>query len=188
MTGRGVKNYYPDEYWDFSKTGDENAQIYLEKCAKAGRTPKFPQFAGEPGYWKMLIDFKMYDNDGNGAPQRPVRPDVNMDEARRVLDEYKGGHAKLPVAKDVAREFLAEYRGRYDGEVISWFAHLQKATRPAWPLLLVAHLVFLCQKIERADKRMPGRTPEYVQLGVDFTPDKSVPELLETIGKFMNEE
>ena len=49
-------------------------------------------------------------------------------------------------------------------------------------------LVFLCQKIERADKRMPGRTPEYVQLGVDFTPDKSVSELLETIGKFMNEE
>lgn len=110
QTGKKIKNFYPSEYWDYSKSGDENAQIYLEKCAESGRIPKFPQFAGESGYWKTLIDFKMYDNNGNGAPQRAVTPDVNLTEARRVLDEYKGGHRTLPVAQDVVKDFIEWYR------------------------------------------------------------------------------
>ena len=113
--GEKIKNFYPSEYWDFSKSGDENAQIYLEKCAESRRIPKFPQFAGESGYWKTLIDFKMYDNNGNGAPQRPVTPDVNLTEARRVLDEYKGGHRTLPVAQDVVKEFIEWYRNNRTG-------------------------------------------------------------------------
>ena len=48
--GRKIANFDPSEYWDFSKTGDENAQIYLAKCREDGRTPKFPQFQGYPGY------------------------------------------------------------------------------------------------------------------------------------------
>lgn len=119
-TGKKIdKQYYPADYWDETKTGDENAQIYLDMCRKSGRNPKFPKFAGESGYWKMLIDFRMYDNEGNYAPQRPVRPDINMDEARRVLDEYRGGHNKLPVARDVVEQFMAEYREKHaeDGEI-----------------------------------------------------------------------
>lgn len=41
--GTKIENYDPAEYWDFSKTGDENAQIYLEKCRADGRTPKFAE-------------------------------------------------------------------------------------------------------------------------------------------------
>ena len=119
QTGEKIKNFYPSEYWDYSKSGDENAQIYLEKCAESRRIPKFPQFAGESGYWKTLIDFKMYDNNGNGAPQRPVTPDVNLTEARRVLDEYKGGHRTLPVAQDVVQEFVEWYRENRTGNEAS---------------------------------------------------------------------
>ncbi len=111
-TGKGVKNFQPSEYWDYSKTGDENAQIYLEKCREAGRVPKFPQYQNYPGYWKMLIDFKMYDNDGNGSPQRAVRPDYNLSEAKRIMNEYTGGHQNLPVAHDVVRDFVKEYQGK----------------------------------------------------------------------------
>ena len=111
-TGRGVKNFQPSEYWDYSKTGDENAQIYLEKCREAGRVPKFPQYQNYPGYWKMLIDFKMYDNEGNGSPQRAVRPDYNLSEANRIMKEYTGGHQNLPVAHDVVRDFVKEYQGK----------------------------------------------------------------------------
>lgn len=107
-TGRGVKNFQPSEYWDYSKTGDENAQTYLEKCREAGRVPKFPQYQNYQGYWKMLIDFKMYDNEGNGSPQRPVRPDFNLSEAGRIMKEYTGGHQNLPVAHDVVRDFVKE--------------------------------------------------------------------------------
>lgn len=109
---RKISNFDPSEYWDFTKTGDENAQIYLEKCRKNGRTPKFPQFKDYPGYWKLLIDFKMYDNDGVGSPQDVVRPDFNEAEAQNILQAYEGGHRKLPVAQDVVEEFVSKYEGK----------------------------------------------------------------------------
>ena len=110
IDGSKVKNYDPSEYWDFTKSGDENARIYLEKCRKEGRIPKFPQFQGYPGYWKLLTDFKMYDNDGIGSPQEVVRPTFEMDAANEILNEYKGGHRSFPVAKDVVEDFVNEYK------------------------------------------------------------------------------
>lgn len=107
---RKIKNFDPSEYWRFDKTGEENAQIYLEKCKADGRIPKFPQFQSYEGYWKLLIDFKMYDNDGVGSPQTTVTPDFNMEECNRILNEYRGGHRNFPVAKSVVDRFVSEYK------------------------------------------------------------------------------
>lgn len=109
---RKIKNYDPSEYWDFTKSGDENAQIYLEKCREDGRIPKFPQFQGYPGYWKLLIDFKMYDNDSVGSPQEVVKPIFNTEASEKILREYKGGHKSFPVAKDVVEDFVKEYKSK----------------------------------------------------------------------------
>ena len=112
-------NFYPIDYWDYSKTGDENAATYLRMCEEDGRIPKFEQFlttdedghwVAPSGYWKMLIDFKMYDNDGKGAPQQTVQPNFNMEEAVRVLNEYEGGANTLPVAQDIVDRFVADYK------------------------------------------------------------------------------
>ena len=113
--GRKIKNFAPSEYWDYSKSGDENAQTYLEMCKADGRIPKFPQFAHYEGYWKLLIDFKMYDNNGVGVPQRAVRPDFDMKAAEKILNEYEGGHRSFPVAEDVVDDFVAEYKGEHPG-------------------------------------------------------------------------
>ena len=128
--GRLVKdkatNYMPNEYWDFSKSGKENAEAYLKMCAENNKRPKFYKFldydgkgtyslkadGSTDGYWKLLIDFKMYDNDGFGSPQRAVTPTFNMDEARTMLDEYKGGHASYPVAHGVVDKFVSQYEGK----------------------------------------------------------------------------
>lgn len=118
-------NYSPNAYWDYTKTGKENAEAYLRMCAEDGRRPKFAKLlvdngdgsyslqadGSTDGYWKLLIDFKMYDNDGNGSPQLPVQPSFNMEQAKRMLTEYKGGHAAYPVAQDIVDEFVSEYRG-----------------------------------------------------------------------------
>lgn len=117
-------NFYPIDYWDYSKSGDENAATYLRMCEEDDRVPKFEQFLSKDadghwvapsGYWKMLIDFKMYDNDGVGAPQRAVTPEFNMDEAMRVLDEYEGGANELPVAQDIVDRFVNEISGKAEG-------------------------------------------------------------------------
>lgn len=116
---RKIKDFMPSEYWDYSKSGDENAQIYLEKCKADGRIPKFPQFAQYDGYWKLLIDFKMYDNNGVGSPQTQVMPNFDMESANRILNEYEGGHRSFPVAKDIVAEFVAEYKKEHPQEQYS---------------------------------------------------------------------
>lgn len=105
-----IKNYDPSEYWDSTKSGNENAQIYLEKCRAEGRIPKFPQFATYDGYWKLLIDFKMYDNDGNFSAQEEVRPEFDMEAAERILGEYEGGHRQYKPVESVVDDFIAEYK------------------------------------------------------------------------------
>ena len=116
-------NYMPNTYWDFNKSGKENAEKYLEMCAENNRRPKFSHllvdngdgsYSLQPdgstdGYWKTLIDFKMYNNEGIGVPQNPVTPDFNMEEAQRMLNEYTGGHTKFPVAKDIVEEFVSKH-------------------------------------------------------------------------------
>lgn len=116
-------NYMPNTYWDFTKSGKENAETYLKMCAENNRKPKFSHllvdnqngsYSLQPdgstdGYWKTLIDFKMYNNEGIGVPQNPVVPKFNMDEAKRMLSEYNGGHEKFPVAKDIVEAFVNKH-------------------------------------------------------------------------------
>lgn len=130
--GRMVKdkatNYMPNEYWDFSKSGKENAEAYLKMCAENNKRPKFYKLldydgngtyslkkdGSTDGYWKLLIDFKMYDNNGKGSPQTPVIPQFNMGEATKMLDEYKGGHEKYPIAYDVVDKFVEQYNADHN--------------------------------------------------------------------------
>lgn len=120
-------NYMPNEYWDFSKTGKENAEEYLRMCFRDGKRPKFYKFldrnsdgsfslkqdGSTDGYWKLLIDFKMYDNDGVGSPQTAVRPDFNMEQVYRMLNEYEGGHQNFPVAQGIVDEFVDNYKKKH---------------------------------------------------------------------------
>ena len=150
-TGRKAKkNLEPvgaEGYWDFNKSGKENAEAYLALCKKNGLIPKFSQFlvdngngsyslqpdGSTDGYWKLLIDFKMYDNDGVGSPQTVVTPNVNMPEAIRILNEYDlkrvqpgsknpnlntpavemADNNSLPVAQPVVDRFVEEYKANH---------------------------------------------------------------------------
>lgn len=112
-----VGNFYPMDYWDFSVSGDENAKTYLRMCEEQGRIPKFDNFltkdkeghwVAPSGYWKTLIDFKMYDNNGVGVPQRVVTPTFDDAVNQRILDEYEGDHNKYSPKMDIVNEFIRE--------------------------------------------------------------------------------
>lgn len=138
-------NYMPNEYWDFGKTGKENAEAYLELCARNNKRPKFYKLlqnngdgsyslkddGSTDGYWKLLIDFKMYDNEGNGSPQISVKPDFNMEESRRMLDDYRGGHSSFPVANGIVEQFVSEYKESHKGIQFSDRDPTAEATRAA---------------------------------------------------------
>ena len=153
----GKKDDYGNGYWDFDKTGKENAEKYLELCYKNGLIPVFPQFlvkgddghyylqpdGSTDGYWKLLIDVKMYDNEGKGAPQRRVTPNVNMPQAYRVIKSYDLSREQpgentppvrmkdnnsLPVAQPVVDRIVEELRER--GEIDDRSAIAQNASTP----------------------------------------------------------
>ncbi len=145
-TGRPKKapvgNIMPNEYWDFSKSGRENAQIYLDYINENNYIPKFdsvldkvdgkyvlPEGAVGDGYFKLLIDFKMYNNEGVGTPQKPVLPDFNMPYIEQMLEDYKGGHQSFPVAHDVVQEFLEIKRNKTEVSL-----SLSDANQPPAPM------------------------------------------------------
>lgn len=125
--GFEMDELYSIDYWDYSKTGKENAEEYLRLCAEQKRRPVFYNFlvdngdgsyslqpdGSTDGYWKSLVDFKMYDNDGVGSPQELVRPNFNMNEAHRVLEEYDENPNELPVADEIVEQFVSEYKGNH---------------------------------------------------------------------------
>ena len=56
------------------KHGDAKtaANEYLEWCKKKNFIPKFNEFAWHENYYKLLVDFTTYDNNGNASPQGAV--------------------------------------------------------------------------------------------------------------------
>lgn len=58
----------------------EFEDVFLKECAKHKLQPRFDRFKGEEGYYKLLIDYKLFDKDGNILPQEVVRPDFNLEE------------------------------------------------------------------------------------------------------------
>ena len=122
--GFEMEELYSIDYWDFSKSGKENAEKYLKLCAEQKRRPVFYNFlvdngdgsyslqpdGSTDGYWKSLVDFKMYDNNGVGAPQKLVQPNFNMEEAYKVLEAYDEDPNELPVADEIVEKFVKEYK------------------------------------------------------------------------------
>ena len=127
---KAESNIDPLSYWDYKVNGEANTRKYLQLCAEQKIVPKFRQFLTDngdgtwslpegtderstnirEGYWKTLIDFKMYDNNGIGAPQVEVEPNFNMDKAMEILGEYDGSHRELPQSREAAEEFVEQYK------------------------------------------------------------------------------
>lgn len=78
LTEKQAGQIFPYEYWDKSLTyaeADKNGDRFLEYCATMGIIPRFSgkdssgksvgygDFTKDKGYWKLLIDRPMYDNE-----------------------------------------------------------------------------------------------------------------------------
>lgn len=135
FTKRTKSNIPVSAYWDWNATGRQNAQAYLDLINKRGMTPLFPsvlEYEGGKeittkkgvhrgyeggkwvlpkgklgdGYFKLLIEQKMYDNQGRGAEQMPVKPNFNMEAARKLATNYTDSINSFPVAEDVVDDFM----------------------------------------------------------------------------------
>ena len=88
-----------DFYGDLQKTNDprQTAENYKNECKKRGYLPKFDKFASHPNYYKLLVDFRVYDKNGNYAPQGEVK--LNLPENYSKLVE-----ASLAESQDTSNK------------------------------------------------------------------------------------
>ena len=105
---------FPFEYWDTSlnlDNADENGRRFARYCESLGLTPRFSQFAEDTGYWKLLIDRRMYNRDG--SYHHPKVIDVTSvsigDVATSVSQAKYGDPAKTDAAvKDLINDIKAQ--------------------------------------------------------------------------------
>ena len=76
-----INKYHPKNKVEF-------VEAFLKECKRQGKIPRYAEFlnvdangdyAYREGYHKLLVDFKMFDKDGNILPQGNIAP--NLDEA-----------------------------------------------------------------------------------------------------------
>ena len=94
LTKDQAEQVFPYEYWDKTSTrenADVNGQRFVEYCDALGLVPRFSQFKDVPGYWKLLIDRKMYDNnilndDGSVKEYGKYRDQKVVDVTKAKMD------------------------------------------------------------------------------------------------------
>lgn len=109
-----------DFYGDLAKTNDPRttAENYKRECRERGYLPKFDDFASHPNYYKLLIDFRVYDNKGNYAPQGAVQmkfPDNFNEIVGESLREAQDTSARLDASmegllSDIRKELNIEHK------------------------------------------------------------------------------
>lgn len=92
-----AKQVFPYEYWDTSlnlEDADQNGRNFVEYCAEIGLTPRFEKFKNLPGYWKLLIDRRMYNRDGTyHHPSVIDATNVDIGDVARSVGTAKYGEA-----------------------------------------------------------------------------------------------
>lgn len=85
------------------------ADIYIEACDRWGYEPKFFEFANEQAYYKVLIDFAVYDKDGNYTPQEAIKfrvPDNVVELISEALAEDEAiNDAKMRETDPIIKEW-----------------------------------------------------------------------------------
>lgn len=75
----------------------EFVDFFLKVCKEKGLVPRFSQFlnidengdfAYRKGYYKLLLDFKLFDENGNILPQKPVVANFDDEFNKSILDKY----------------------------------------------------------------------------------------------------
>lgn len=98
---------------------------FLKVCEERGLRPRFSDFLNTnadgkyvytKGYYKLLLDFKMFDKDGTYLPQEPVIPEFDADLLYELTEKYVAGEKAKTEAESPAFKRALE---RVEAEVVS---------------------------------------------------------------------
>ena len=97
---------------------------FLAVCKEKGLIPRFDQFLEKnakgdyvytPGYYKFLVDFKLFDENGKILPQKPVIPEFDDAFNQQILNDYVKGVKENPgMASDEVYDEIVKALGLED--------------------------------------------------------------------------
>ena len=122
LTKDQAEHVFPYEYWDKTSTrenADVNGKRFAEYCDAIGLVPRFSQFKDDPGYWKLLIDRKMYDN--NVLNEDGTVKEYGKYRDQQVVDVTKASIGQLPT------EAQAKYGKNYSAQTQDAIAEAKAA-------------------------------------------------------------
>ena len=99
--GQADFDFYGDLYGKDGKEGThdpkQTAQNYLKWCYENNYIPKFDDFMLDDNYYKLLIDFRVYDVDGTYTEQQPVQTIYPSNEEFKdlILNGVKDKNGKV---------------------------------------------------------------------------------------------
>ena len=95
LSASQASQIFPHEYWDTQSTldnADTNGKRFVEYCETMGIEPRFGKFKDEPGYWKLLIDRRMYNRDKTyHHPQKIDVTNVKIGSVASEVSQAKVG-------------------------------------------------------------------------------------------------
>ena len=132
-------NVYTDVIAAAEREGDpirnerQFVERFLKVCEERGLRPRFSGFLNTnaegkyvytKGYYKLLLDFKMFDKDGTYLPQEPVIPEFKKDLLHKLTKKYVAGEkakteAESPAFQRALERVEAEVVGDDEGRMYS---------------------------------------------------------------------
>lgn len=102
------EEYKKDVMYGAKRAMDDQAQNYIRLCESRNLSPKFEDFAGESGYWKLLIDRKMINQKtGEIIEQKAVTPKFNEDNIMEILSRTVADYAESNPDEQEAIEMVS---------------------------------------------------------------------------------
>lgn len=101
----------------------EFVEAFLEVAKKKNYTPRFAEFLNTDangnyvyteGYHKFLVDFKLFDKQGNILPQGLVTPDLDATFMRELISSEVEKNKDFSQYEDVFAELDSEYGEQFD--------------------------------------------------------------------------
>lgn len=118
LTSEQASQIFPYEYWDKNSTldtADINGQLFVDYCEHFGYQPRFEQFKDDPGYWKLLIDRRMYGLDGQYQDAKAIDvQNINVEAIPMSASQAKYGDvdAKARAVQALIDEMKAHDKAR----------------------------------------------------------------------------
>ena len=127
-----INKYHPTNKVEF-------VEAFLKECKRQGKIPRYAEFlnvdangdyAYREGYHKLLVDFKMFDKDGNILPQGNITPNLDENFMKELLnaeiDKKQNYEFPQEVYDAIDKKFGEQYSSQetdaegYDTRNLEW--------------------------------------------------------------------